>query len=117
MSIAGVILQVAGFIVFIGGSIYSLGLMSSPYNGTSPFVTFVAAIISGAILFGIGHSFVLLDDIAKDVRRSAVANERSLLANDRTAEALERLVSQRRKEAPKPGDPPRSGTVKSLPSP
>lgn len=107
MRTSGTILEIMAWIVFAASLAFGLAALTSPRGGGFELaVVYVASgLISGALLFGIGNAFFFIEDMAIDVRLAREANEKSLLANDRQAEALERLVSQRRREQPSGENP------------
>lgn len=134
MRTCSTLLQLAGFLVgifgVIGGAItfisptYSVGTYgsisySSPNSGGG-IVLIASSIISWLVLYGLGASLDALADIHDDTRRSANASERNLLANERTAEALERMAIQRRRAQPQqvsseiPPPPPKNTVLRQL---
>jgi hypothetical protein len=71
MEVTGRILQVCAVVVGAIGTV--VGLSASP---SSRALIVIASIVAAFLLFGIGAALAALDEIQRNVRRSADANER-----------------------------------------
>lgn len=85
----GFILQLLSVLLGVGGAIGGFAMiMNSQRDLVSGLAIIVSSVTTGVLLAGIGAAFIRIDDIAVDARRS-------LLANERTAKALEALAQSR----------------------
>ena len=95
MRFAGLVLQMVAVLTVLLGVLAGIAQLVSDAYATTGGAILIGSVVGGTLLFGIGGAFRTLADIAVDVRRSAVANERTAEVSTRRVEALDRLAARR----------------------